>query len=200
LPLDVLLLVNLSTQHVNICNNSCIDKMDECIIYKLAIDRAGVEDDKVGIFDTWGVEIGMRVSASVQSHAIDGVTLLVTSLDGHTIFDRDIVDILSYLSVPLLIAKEKLVVSWVGAIIEHPVIARVVSIFLSLHTSIDDAELGRSGNEKHRSFICGAFTVWVDEIDEGWYPSQVDDLIVFLEVAWGLLLTSHIGKGVYGRY
>jgi hypothetical protein len=64
-----------------------------------------------------------------------------------------------------------LVVSWVGVVIKHPVITRVVSIFFSLCTSVDDANLRGSGNEKHRSFISGAFTVWVNKVDKGWYPS-----------------------------
>jgi hypothetical protein len=69
----------------------------------------------------------------------------------------------------LFITEEELVVSWIGAVIEHLVIARVVSIFLSLCTSIDDAKLRRGGNEKHWGFICGAFMIWVNEIDKGWY-------------------------------
>jgi hypothetical protein len=71
----------------------------------------------------------------------------------------------------LLVAEEKLIVPRVGAVVDHPVITRVVSIFLSLHTRIDNAKLGRGGDEKHWSFICGTFTVWVNEIDKGWYPS-----------------------------
>jgi hypothetical protein len=62
-------------------------------------------------------------------------------------------------------------VSWVGAVIEHPVIARVVSIFFSLCTSINDTNLRGSGNEKHGSFVGGAFMVWVDEVNKGWYLS-----------------------------
>jgi hypothetical protein len=81
------------------------------------------------------------------------------------------VDILSYLSLPLFITEEELIVSWISAIIMHPVIARVVSVFLSLRTSIDNAKLRGSGNEKHRSFICGTFSVEVDKVNERWYLS-----------------------------
>jgi hypothetical protein len=50
---------------VNIGNDSCIDKMDECVIYKSSINRARVEDGEVSVFDTWGVEVGVRVSTSM---------------------------------------------------------------------------------------------------------------------------------------
>jgi hypothetical protein len=71
----------------------------------------------------------------------------------------------------LFVTKEELIVPWVSAVIEHPIIARVVSVFLCLCTSIDNTELRGSGNEKHRSFIYGTFMVRVDEVDESWYPS-----------------------------
>jgi hypothetical protein len=80
----------------------------------------------------------------------------------------------------------------IGAVIEHPVVTRVVSILFSLCTGIDDAELRRSGNEKHWGFIYGTLTVGVNEVNESWYPGQVDDFVVFLEVAWGFFPTSSI--------
>jgi hypothetical protein len=85
----------------------------------------------------------------------------------------------------LLVAEEQLVVRRVSAVIEHPVVARVVSIFLCLCTSINDAELGRSGNKKHRCFVCGAFSVGVNEVDKSWYPSKMNDLVITFETAWG---------------
>jgi hypothetical protein len=75
----------------------------------------------------------------------------------------------------------------VSAVIEHPVVTRVVNIFLCLCTSIDNAELGRSGNKKHWRFISRAFSVRVNEVNEGWDPGQVDDLVVALETAWGFI-------------
>jgi hypothetical protein len=100
----------------------------------------------------------------------------------------------------LFITEEKLVVSRIGAIIEHPVVTRMVSIFLSLCTSIDNAELRRSGDEKHRSFICRAFLIGVNKIYEGWYPSQVNNLIIFLKVTWGFLSACRIRESIYGGY
>jgi hypothetical protein len=70
----------------------------------------------------------------------------------------------------LLVAEEQLVMCRVSAVIEHPVAARVVGIFLCLCTSIDDTELGRSSDEKHWRFISRTFLVRVDEVDEGWNP------------------------------
>jgi hypothetical protein len=72
---------------VNVSNNSCVDKVDECIVHKLVIDRTGMEDGEVGVFDARGMEVRVRVSTSVQSHAIDGITLLVTPLNSHAISD-----------------------------------------------------------------------------------------------------------------
>jgi hypothetical protein len=50
---------------MNVGNNSCIDKVNECIVYKSTINRARMEDSEVGVFDTWGVEVGVRVGASM---------------------------------------------------------------------------------------------------------------------------------------
>jgi hypothetical protein len=72
---------------MNIGDNSYIDKVDECIIYQSAVNRARVKDGKVSVFDTGGMKVRVGVSASMQSHAIDGVTLFAASLDGHTISD-----------------------------------------------------------------------------------------------------------------
>jgi hypothetical protein len=81
------------------------------------------------------------------------------------------VDVLSYFGLSLFIAEEELIVSWISAIIEHPVIARMISIFLNLHTSINDTELRRSSDKEHEGFICGTFIVWVNKVNKGWYPS-----------------------------
>jgi hypothetical protein len=70
---------------MNVGNDSCIDEMDKHVIYESAVNGTGVEDGEVGVFNAWGVEVGVRVSASMQSHPIDGVSLLAASLNGHTI-------------------------------------------------------------------------------------------------------------------
>jgi hypothetical protein len=72
---------------MNVGNDSCIDEMDEHIVYELAVNRTGMEDGEVGVLDAWGVEVRVRVSASMQSHPIDGVSLLAAFLDSHAISD-----------------------------------------------------------------------------------------------------------------
>jgi hypothetical protein len=99
----------------------------------------------------------------------------------------------------LLITEEELIVPLIGTIIDHLVIARVISIFLNLYISVDNAELRRGGNKKYRSFICGAFTIGVNKVDKGWYPYKVDDLVIFGEGAQGFFLTCCIGKRGNGR-
>jgi hypothetical protein len=75
----------------------------------------------------------------------------------------------------------------VGAVIEHPVVIRVIAIFLCLCTSIDDAKLRRSSDKKHWSFVCGAFSIRVNEVDKGWYPSEMNNLVITLKAAWRFL-------------
>jgi hypothetical protein len=36
---------------MDISDNFCVDKVDECIIHKLVIDGTGMEDGEVGVFD-----------------------------------------------------------------------------------------------------------------------------------------------------
>jgi hypothetical protein len=99
----------------------------------------------------------------------------------------------------LLITEEELIVSLIGAIIDHPVITRVISIFLNLYISVDNAELRRGGDKKHGSFICRAFSIGINEVDKGWYPCKVDDLIVFGKGIQRFFLTCCIRKGSDGR-
>jgi hypothetical protein len=61
--------------------------MDECIIYKSTINGARVENGEVGVFNAGGMKVRMRIGTSMQSHAIDRVSLLAASLDSHAIPD-----------------------------------------------------------------------------------------------------------------
>jgi hypothetical protein len=72
---------------MNISDNSCINKMNECVVHKLAVNGTGMEDGEVGIFNAWRMEVGVRVSTSMQSHAIDRVAFLAASLDSHAVSD-----------------------------------------------------------------------------------------------------------------
>jgi hypothetical protein len=72
---------------MDVGDNSSISEMDEHVIYKSTVDRAGVEDGEVGVFNAGGMEVGMREGVSVQSHAVDRISLLATSLNSHAIPD-----------------------------------------------------------------------------------------------------------------
>jgi hypothetical protein len=72
---------------MDISNDPSVNEMDGCIIYKSTVNRAGVEDGEVSVFNTQGMEVRVGVSVSMQSHAIYRITLLVTSLDRHTVSD-----------------------------------------------------------------------------------------------------------------
>jgi hypothetical protein len=155
---------------VDIGDNPSISKVDKCVIHKSSINGAGMEDGEVGVFYARGVEVWMRKGVSMQSHAIDRFSLLVTSLDGHTVSDRDIANVPSYLSLSLLIAEKQLVVGRVGVVVEYPVIAGVVMVLFRLRTRIDDTELRGGTDKDHWSFVCRAFTIGVNEVDESGYP------------------------------
>jgi hypothetical protein len=72
---------------MNVGDNSSIGEVDECVVYESSVNRAGVEDGEVGIFNAGGMEVGMREGVSVQSHAVDRISFLATSLDSHTVPD-----------------------------------------------------------------------------------------------------------------
>jgi hypothetical protein len=50
---------------VNICNDSGINKMDECVIHKLTVDRVGVKNEEIGVLNTRDVKVGVGISVSV---------------------------------------------------------------------------------------------------------------------------------------
>jgi hypothetical protein len=156
---------------MNISDDSGVSEVNECIIHKLSIDGTWVENGKVSVFDAGGVEVRMRKGASMQSHAVDQISLLATSLNCHSISNRDVSDILSHLCLPLLVAEEQLVVHRVSVVVEHPVVTRMVSILFCLCTCINDTKLRGSSDKEHWGFISRAFAVRIDEVDEGWYPS-----------------------------
>jgi hypothetical protein len=172
---------------MDVSDNSGVSEVDECVIYKSAINRAGVKDGEVSVFNARRVEVRMGKGASMQSHAVDRVSLLATSLDRHSVSNRDVLDILSYLGLPLLVAEEQLVMGRVGVVVEHPVVTRVVSILFCLCTGIDNTKLRRGGDKEHWSFISRALAVRINKIDEGRDPCKVNNLVVVLETAWGFV-------------
>jgi hypothetical protein len=50
---------------MNVGNDSCVDKMDECVIYESTVNRARVEDGEVGIFNAGRMEVRMGEGVGV---------------------------------------------------------------------------------------------------------------------------------------
>jgi hypothetical protein len=72
---------------MNIGNNSGINKVDKCVIYKSMVNRTWVEEGEVSVFDTRRMKVEVGVGMSIQGHAIDRVAFLATPLNSHTISD-----------------------------------------------------------------------------------------------------------------
>ena len=93
---------------------------------------------EVAIFDARPSEIGMRVSASVQRHAIDWVAFLATPLYCHPISNGCVLYISGHFGLPLLIDKDELIMVGVCIVISHPSIPRMVCVFVSLDAYVSD--------------------------------------------------------------
>jgi hypothetical protein len=50
---------------VDVGDDSGVSEVDEHIIYELAVNRTGMEDGEVGVFNAGGVEVRVREGASV---------------------------------------------------------------------------------------------------------------------------------------
>jgi hypothetical protein len=107
----------------------------------------------------------------------------------------------------LLIAKDELVVVGVGVIIEHPVVARMVSVLIYLHTSISDTDIrGTKGAmlEGGRDMLnevggdVGTLSIGLNEVDEGGDPGKVNDGIVLFGGDGGCVVWCHVSKGFDG--
>ena len=98
-----------------------------------------MKDLEVAVFDAGPREVGMRVSASVQRHAIDWVAFLATSLYRHPVPDGCVLYISGHFGLPLLINKDELIVIGVRIIVSHPSITRMVCVLISLDAHISNA-------------------------------------------------------------
>ena len=74
---------------------------------------------EVAIFDARPSEIGVRVSASVQRHAIDWVAFLAAPLYRHSVSHGSVLYISGHFGLPLLIDKDELIVIGVRIVIRH---------------------------------------------------------------------------------
>ena len=87
----------------------------------------------------------------------------------------------------------------VSGVKEYPVVARVVSILISLHTSFSDTDLrGGIDTDDGWRFVGEAFAVLFNAVNERWYPSEVGDGVIFFERDWGKVIGGDKGEGVNG--
>ena len=134
---------------------------------------------EVAIFDARPSEIGMRVSASMQRHAIDWVAFLATPLYCHSVSNGCILYISGHFGLPLLIHEDELIMIGVRIVISHPSFPRMVYVLIGLDAYVSDTRRDRTLN-KIRSKI-RALSIWLDHVDERWDPSKVDDGIVVVD-------------------
>ena len=94
---------------------------------------------EVAVFDARPSDIGMRISASVQRHAIDWVAFLATPLYCHSVSNGCILYVSGHFGLPLLIDKDELIMIGVRIIVNHPSIPRMVCVLVNLDALISNA-------------------------------------------------------------
>ena len=55
----------LLSQGMDVCNNPCISQVEECVIYKGAVNRRGVEEGQLRIAWSIPIEVGMGKGSGV---------------------------------------------------------------------------------------------------------------------------------------
>ena len=93
---------------------------------------------EVAVFDARPSEIGMRVSASMQRHAIDWVAFLAAPLYCHSVSNGCILYVSGHFGLPLLIDKDELIMIGVCIVINHPSIPRMISVLVNLDAYVSD--------------------------------------------------------------
>ena len=152
-----------------------------------------MKDLEVVIFYAGPSEIGVRISASVQRHAIDGVALFATPLYCHSVSHRSVLDISGHFGLPLLINKDELIMVGVRIIVDHPSIPRMICILISLDAYINNTSRRHHTLNKVRSKV-RALSVWLDHVDKGWDPSKMDDGVVVIDGNGGDIFGSGGGE------
>ena len=153
-----------------------------------------MENGEAAVFDARPSEIGVRVSSSMQGHAIDGIAFLVTPLYCHPVSHRGILNISGHFGLPLLINEDELIMIGVRIIINHPSIPRMICVLISLDAHISDTSRCSHTLNGVRSKI-RALSVWLNHVDKGWDPSKVDDGIVVVDMNSGDIFRSGSGEG-----
>ena len=149
---------------------------------------------EVAIFDARPSEIGVRVSMSVQRHAIDWVAFLATSLYCHSVSNGCIFYISGHFGLPLLIDKDKLIVIGVCIVVSHPSIPRMISVLINLDAHIGDTSRCSHALNRVWSKI-RALPIRLDHVDEGGDPGKMDDGIVVVGGDGGNVVRGSSGKG-----
>ena len=149
---------------------------------------------EVAIFDAGPSEIRVRVSASVQRHAIDWVAFLATSLYCHSVSNGCIFYISGHFGLPLLIHKDELIMIGVCIVIDHPSVPRMICVLISLDAHVSDTSWCSHAQDRVRSKI-RALSVWLNHVDEGGDPGKVDDGVVLVNVNGGNVVGSGSGEG-----
>jgi len=100
----------------------------KCVIHYNSASAAGVEDVKVGIFNTWATIIGGRECTSVKWGGIDWFVLATSTLVDNAIFEGQVADILGRVWTCVVVCVDKGVVSRVAKVELHPVSSWVVVV------------------------------------------------------------------------
>ena len=153
-----------------------------------------MENLEVAVLDARPSEIGMRISPSMQRHAIDRVTFLTTPLYCHSVSHGGILNVSGHFGLPLLIHEDELIVIGVRIVISHPSIPRMICVLVSLDAYVSDTSRCSHTLNRVRSKI-RALPVWLDHVDEGWDPSKVDDGVVVVNGNGGDVVGSSSGEG-----
>ena len=153
-----------------------------------------MENLEVAVFDARSSEIGMRVSASMQRHAINGVAFLATPLYCHPISDGCVLYISGHFGLPLLIHKDELIMIGVRIVISHPSFPRMICVLISLDAHVSDTSGCSHAPNGVRSKI-RALSVRLDHVDEGWDPSKVNNGVVIVNGNGGDIFRSGGGEG-----
>jgi len=92
----------------------------KCVVHYNSASAAGVEDVKVGIFNTWATIIGGRECTSMKRSGIDWFVLATGTLMDNAIFEGQVADIFGRAWMCVVISVDEGVMSRVAKIELHP--------------------------------------------------------------------------------
>jgi len=92
----------------------------KCVVHYNSASAAGMENVKVGIFNTWATIVGGRECTSVKWGGIDWLVLATSTLMDNAIFEGQVADIFGRAWTCVVVSVDKGVVSQVAKIELHP--------------------------------------------------------------------------------